>query len=372
MSTGFVWDEWYMWHDTGSAGAFIPAGGPIQPGTHVENPEPKRRLHGLLDFSDVLETLQEIDPRQATREELLRFHTADYVDTIAKKSAESGGDAGEFTPFGSDSYDIARLAAGGVMEATDAVVDGTVENAYALVRPPGHHAESDIGRGFCIFGNVALAAKHAQAEHDLDRIAVVDFDVHHGNGTQKAFRDDPGVLPISLHQDGYYPSGEGALDEVGEGDGRGYNLNVPLPPGSGIGAYEEAFEQVVLPALDEYDPDLIYLAAGVDSGAIDPMGHMMLHTDGYRKLTRLLVDAAEKHCDGRLVASHEGGYSSAYAPFCGLAIIEAMRGEESDVEDPFLPMFENLAYQDLQPHQKTAINKAKSNLGIALRGDSEQ
>lgn len=368
--TGFVWDERYMWHDTGNAAAFIPAGGPVQPDEHVENPEPKRRLHNLLDYSGLLETLQSIEPRKATREELLRFHTGDYVDKIKRLSEESGGDAGELTPFGSGSYDIARLSAGGVMEATDAVLDGTVDNAYALVRPPGHHAEADMGRGFCLFGNVVLAAKHALAERDVDRIAVVDFDVHHGNGTQKAFYDDPNVLPISLHQANYYPQDTGAVDEVGEGDGRGYNLNVPLPPGSGIGAYEAAFEEVVVPALDEFDPDLIYLAAGADSSALDPMGRMMLHSDAYRKLTRLLVEAAENYCDGNLVASHEGGYSSAYAPFAGLAIIEALRGEETDVKDPFMSMFAEMGYQDLQQHQQEVIEEAATNLNIALSGET--
>jgi len=367
MSTGFVWDERYMWHDTGSAAAFLPAGGPIQPDTHAENPEPKRRLHNLLDFSGVLESLRTIDPRPATRDELLRFHTAEYIDEIETHSDESGGDAGELTPFGPDSYQIARLAAGGVIEATDAVLDGSVDNAYALVRPPGHHAEADMGRGFCIFGNIAVAAMYAQATHDLDHIAVVDFDVHHGNGTQKAFWDDASVLPISLHQDNFYPPGEGSAEEVGEGDGRGYNLNVPLPPGSGVGAYETAFERVVLPALDEFEPDLIYLAAGVDSGAIDPLGRMMLHSEGYRNLTGLLVDAARKHCDGRLVAAHEGGYSSAYAPFSGLAIIEELRGETSGIEDPFMPIFGELGYQELQPHQGAVIDDAVSNLDIALR-----
>lgn len=367
MSTGFVWDEWYMWHDTGSAASFLPAGGPIQPDTHAENPEPKRRLHNLLDVSGVLDTLTSIEPRPATRDEIHRFHTPEYVDEVAAASEEDGGDAGDLTPFGPDSYEIARLAAGGVIEATDAVLDGSVDNAYALVRPPGHHAEADIGRGFCLFGNIAIAAMHAHAERDLDRIAVVDFDVHHGNGTQKAFWTESGALTISLHQDNFFPPGEGAIDEVGEAEGRGYSLNIPLPPGSGVGAYEAAFERVVLPALDAYEPELIYLAAGVDSGAIDPLGRQMLHSDGYRTLTRMLLDAAEEHCDGRLVAAHEGGYSSAYAPFSGLAIIEELRGEQSDVEDPFLEFFDGFGYQDLQPHQEAVIEEAAENLDIALR-----
>lgn len=367
MSTGLVWDERYMWHDPGSAAAFLPAGGPIQPDTHVENPEPKRRIRNLLDVSGLLESLHTIDPQPATREELYRFHTTKYVSEIANKSESGGGDAGDLTPFGPGSFEIARLAAGGVIDATDAVLEGKISNAYALVRPPGHHAEADEGRGFCIFNNIAIAAKHGLKNYNINNIAIVDFDVHHGNGTQKAFWADSSVLPISLHQANLYPQGEGAVDEVGEGEGQGYNLNIPLPPGSGIGAYETAFDQVVLPALDAFKPDLIYLAAGVDSGAIDPMGRMMLHSDGYRTLTRLLVEAAEKHCGGRLIASHEGGYSSAYAPFSGLAIIEELYGERTETDDPFMPDFSELSYQELQSHQKAVIDDAADNLGIALQ-----
>lgn len=368
MNTGLVWDERYMWHDTKSAAAFIPAGGIVQPDTHVENPSSKRRLHNLLEVSGTLEKLTSIDPRPATREELLRYHTEAYVDEIASMSENGGGDAGELTPFGTGSFEIAKLAAGGVIEATDAVLDGTVDNAYALVRPPGHHAEADIGRGFCIFSNIAIAAMHAREVRDLDRVAVVDFDVHHGNGTEKAFLSDPNVLTISIHQDNFYPPDEGAVDDVGEGPGRGYNVNIPLPPGSGVGAYEAAFERVVLPALSAHDPDLVYLASGVDTGAIDPLGRMMLHSDGYRTLTQMLLESAAEHCDGRLVAAHEGGYSSAYAPFSGLAIVETMLGDKSDVEDPFLEIFAELGYQEVQPHQTAVIDDAAETLEIALRG----
>lgn len=369
MTTGFVWDESYMWHDTGSAAAFLPAGGTIQPDTHAENPQTKRRLRNLLEVSGLLDDLASIEPREATREELLRYHTQEYVDTIERKSEASGGNAGELTPFGPGSYEIARLAVGGVIEATDAVLDGEVDNAYVLSRPPGHHAEADRGRGFCIFGNVALAAKHALETRSTDRIAVVDFDVHHGNGTEKAFIDDPRALTISIHQDNNYPLGSGELDDTGEGDGSGYALNLPLPPGSGVGAYEASFERFVVPALSEFDPDLIYLASGFDGSAIDPLGRMMLHSDGYRELTRMLLDAAAEHCDGHLVAAHEGGYSTAYVPFAGLATIEEMSGRDSGIKDPFLEIFDEYGYQDLQPHQERVIRDAAANLDIALRSD---
>jgi acetoin utilization deacetylase AcuC-like enzyme len=367
MKTGYVWEEWFMWHDTGSGAGFLPAGGPIQPGTHAENPEPKRRLHNLLARSGIREKLVDIDARRATVEELTRVHTEEYIEDIEMMSNNGGGDAGDDTPFGQDSYEIARLAAGGVIEATNNVLNGKIDNAYALVRPPGHHAERDQGRGFCLFGNIAVGARHAQVEHSIDRVAVVDFDVHHGNGTQSIFWTDQSVLPISIHQAANYPIESGTIDEVGEGSGRGYNLNIPLPPGSGVGAYETTFERVVIPALKQFDPDLIYIAAGVDSSAIDPLGRMLLHSEGYRRLTNMLVETSDEVCDGKIVAVHEGGYSSAYAPFAGLAIVEELSDVRTDVEDPFLPSFKKLKYQDLQPHQEDVINAAAEQLKIGLK-----
>ena len=364
--TGFLTHERYFWHDTRSAGLFLPAGGPIEPDEHPENPRTKRRLRNLLEVSGLLGKLEPLAPRPATEDELLRFHTPAYVARIRELSAAGGGDAGEFTPFGPGSFEIALLSAGGVVAAVDAVVEGRVRNAYALVRPPGHHAEADRGRGFCIFANVALAALHARAVHGLRRVAVVDWDVHHGNGTEKAFWRDPEVLTISLHQDRYYPPETGAVGDVGEGEGRGYNLNVPLPPGSGTGAYRAAFERIVLPALRAYRPELLLVASGFDGGVTDPLGRMLLHSGAYRDMTRDLMRAAEESCDGRLVLAHEGGYSTGYVPFCGLAVMEELSGEETGTVDPFLEFFTNMGYQDLQPHQEAAIRVAAENLRLAL------
>jgi len=367
MKTGFVWDESYMWHDTGSAVGFLPAGGNLQPDTHPENPRTKRRFKNLLDKSGVTDELISIDPRPATREELLRYHTSEYIDEIKEMSEESGGDAGELTPFGPGSYEIAKLAVGGVIEATDSVLDGSVDNAYVLARPPGHHAEADQGRGFCIFSNVALAAKHAREKTSVERVAIVDFDVHHGNGTEEAFIHDDKVLTISIHQDSNYPIDSGKLTDIGEGEGEGYTLNLPLPPGCGVGAYEESFKQFVQPALEEFNPDIIYMASGFDGSILDPLGRMMLHSDCYRNITNMLLESANSICDGRLVASHEGGYSTAYVPFTALATVEEMSGIESGVEDPFLETFKQWGYQNIQPHQQKIIEKAVDNLNISLR-----
>jgi acetoin utilization deacetylase AcuC-like enzyme len=363
MSTGWLCHELYFWHDTRSAAGFMPAGnGIIEPETHAENSATKRRFRNLVEVSGVLDQLVHLTPRPATEKEILRLHTRDYLERIKALSADNGGDAGELTPFGPGSYEIALLAAGGVITAIDAVLDGVVDNVYALTRPPGHHAEPDRGRGFCIFGNAAIGALHAREARGLERVAVVDWDVHHGNGTQKAFYPDPTVLSISLHQDNCYPPDSGHVHEIGEGAGEGFSINVPLPPGSGAGAYIAAFERVVAPALRAFKPDLIVIASGLDANMMDPLARMMVHSAGYRRLTRIMLDVAEEVCEGKLVVEHEGGYSSAYVPYCGLAIVEELAGVRGTIDDPFLPVFEGMAGQELQPHQDTAISAAEANL----------
>jgi len=347
-----------MWHDTGTAASAFPAGLTIEPDVHAENPATKRRFRNLLEVSGLLDELVPLKPRPATEDEIARFHSRAYIARIKQLSGERGGDAGELTPFGPGSFEIALLAAGGTMVAVDAVLAGKVANAYALVRPPGHHAERDWGRGFCIFGNVAVAALHAKAVHGLKRIATVDWDVHHGNGTQQAFYDDPSVLTISIHQDNLYPIGLGSLEERGEGAGRGYNLNVPLPPGSGMGAYVAAFERVVAPALQRFKPELILVPSGLDAGGLDPLGRMMVSSECYRRMTAILMEAADSLCGGRLVLSHEGGYSAAYVPYCGLAVMETLSGRRTAIEDPWLPLMSQWGYQDLQPHQEAVIDRA--------------
>jgi acetoin utilization deacetylase AcuC-like enzyme len=353
--TGLTWDERFMWWDNGHAGGFIPSGGWVEPDEHVENPRTKRRLKNLLDASGLTGQLVPLPVRQASREELQRFHTAEYLDRVKALSDDNGGDAGELTPFTKGGYEIAALAAGSVIAAAEAVLRRDVDNAYALTRPPGHHAERDQGRGFCMFGNIAVAAAHLRAAHGVERIAVVDWDVHHGNGTQQAFYSDPSVLTISLHQDSYYPHESGGADERGDGAGLGYNLNIPLPPGTGVGGYTHAFDKVVLPALREFAPDFIFVASGFDSSALDPLGRQMLHSGGYRSLTRSMLDVAEEVANGRLLMVHEGGYSTSYVPFCGIAVIEELSGRRTEVEDPFLDFLSAIGGMDLQPHQEAVV-----------------
>lgn len=358
MKTGWNFHELYLWHDTGAAAQFFPASLTVEPGEHAENAETKRRFRNLMEVSGLTDQLASVKSVPVDEDDLALFHTRDYIRRIKALSDDRGGDASYLTPFGRGSYEIACLAAGGTFALMDKVLSGELQNGYALVRPPGHHAESDNGMGFCLFGNVPVAILKSRKKHRFERVATVDWDVHHGNGTQAAFWTDPNVLTISLHQERLYPHDSGDREERGAGAGYGYNLNVPLPAGCGHGAYIAAFEQVVLPALTAYRPDLIVVPSGFDASGADPLGRMMLHSDTYRAMTRMLMEAAGDLCGGRLVMSHEGGYSAAYVPYCGLAVMEQLSGIRTHIDDRFLPVFLNYRGQDLRPWQQDAISAA--------------
>jgi acetoin utilization deacetylase AcuC-like enzyme len=357
-STGLVAHERYFWHDAGSGAGFADGNPYAQPDRHPESPDSKRRFLSLLDVSGMLERLTRIAPRPATVAEIEYFHTPRYVDAVRRLSAGAGGVIGDSATIGHGSYEIALLSAGGCIAAVDAVIAGRVRNAYALVRPPGHHAEPDQGRGYCVFGNAVIATRHAQRVHGAARIAIVDWDVHHGNGTESAFIDDPSVLTISVHQDRCYPVDRGQLEVTGAGAAAGTNLNVPLPAGSGHGAYVAAFERAVVPALLRFRPELIIVASGLDANAMDPLGRMMCTSATYRELARLVLAAADATAGGRVVATHEGGYSNAYVPFCGLAVVEAFAGVGSAAQDPYLEELSQMAGHALLPHQAAVIDAA--------------
>ena len=293
--TGLVLSPHYLEHDPG-------------PG----HPESAARLQALLDGLEreqLLKRCTPITPYPASDAALLRCHSERYLHTVQRDIAYgntwiSTGD----TAVCEHSEAVARLAAGGVMAAVDAVLAGSVRNAFAPVRPPGHHAEPSRGMGFCIYNNVAVAARHAQAEHGLERVLIVDWDVHHGNGTAAIFRSDPSVLFFSTHQWPLYP-GTGRASDRGEGAGEGFTINCPLPAGSGGAAVLEAVRSQLLPAAEAFQPELVLISAGFDGRLGDPLADFRLSDDDYAALTREVMAIADRHCQGRVVSSLEGGYA---------------------------------------------------------------
>ena len=340
--TAFFHDEKCLWHSTGLHALVMPVGGWVQPpagGGHAESPETKRRFKALMDVSGLSNRLDQRTAPPAGEEDLRRVHDAGYLRQLKALSDAGGGELGEQSPFGPGSYEIAALSAGLAIAAVDGVIRGEFANAYALSRPPGHHCLRDHSKGFCLLANIAIAVEAAIARHRLSRIAVLDWDVHHGNGTQAIFYDRPDVLTISLHQEGCYPPGGGQAGERGLGRGEGYNVNIPLLPGGGHASYREAMRRIVVPVIDRYRPELLIIASGFDANAVDPLARMQLYSESYRALALTVMELARRHCAGRLVLVHEGGYSEAYVPFCGHAVVEAISGEAMGVEDPFLDLF---------------------------------
>lgn len=356
--TGYIWHERFGWHDTSTHVGFLPAGGLLQPLEHFESSGSKTRMASLVDVSGLRSNLTDLEFQPATRDQVLSVHTEEYVDRIIEQSESRGGDAGDGTsPFGPGSYEIARMAAGATTSALLNVLDGTVDNSYALVRPPGHHAEPDQGRGFCIFSNVSIAINEARRQNKANRIAIVDIDVHHGNGAQKVYWDDPDVLTISVHQDRLFPLDSGMFDETGGQDANLTNINLPLPAGCGNGAYVATLAENVVPALEAFAPDVIIVSCGFDASMADPLGRMCVTAAGYAEMTRILMNVADLLCDGRLVFSHEGGYSPVYVPFCGLSVIETLAGVDDLTPDPFVWAFDEYPVHSITRDQRAAIDR---------------
>lgn len=355
-STGFYWHERCFWHDPGAIGVFSSRSEFLQPQPASESPESKRRLKNLLEVSGLIDELAVTKPKAANRDDLAYFHTTRYLDELESGDARGGGDAGDCAPYTAGSLDAARHAAGLAIAAVEDVALGKQRNAYALCRPPGHHAEADRGRGFCLLGNIPVAVARARALGHIKRVAVLDWDVHHGNGTQSAFYDDPDVFTISVHQAGNYPSDTGTFEEQGNGAGLGANLNLPLPPGCGLGAYRYAMRHLILPALAAFQPEMIIVACGFDACAKDPLGKMLLNSRAFGDMTHQIRLLAEQVCEGRLVMIHEGGYSEGYVPLCGHATIAALAESTIQVPDPQNDEIAAWPYQDLQPHQRDLID----------------
>ncbi len=310
MSTGIVYSEKFLEHRP--------------PDFHPERPE---RLTAIVDHLRAVGLWDRLEPLRfgpATMEQVCAVHDARHVEAVRRACEAGAGYLDPDTYVVPDSYEAALLAAGGVIAAVEAVLDGTVDNAFCLVRPPGHHAERNRAMGFCVFNNVAIAARNAQRAHGVERILIVDFDVHHGNGTQQAFWEDDRVFYVSLHQYPYYP-GTGRRDEVGAGAGAGFTRNFPFPPGAPEEAWLDVFERD-LPAIAEgFRPDLLLVSAGFDAHRDDPLAQQNLTTAGYASIGRALASMAARHCEGRLVATLEGGYHPRALAEGVEAVIRAMR-----------------------------------------------
>jgi acetoin utilization deacetylase AcuC-like enzyme len=339
-STGLVFDERFLHHDTGTQATVVTRQGSFQidPEAHPSSVQITRRIKQFLDGAGLTARMQPLAARAATEEELLVYHTRTYLAGV-RAHVDGGPTSGEWgeidpdTPLSPGSFEAALYATGGAMEAVGAVLEGKVSNAYALLRPPGHHALSNRCMGYCVFNNAVLAAHAARKRFGLERIMIIDWDVHHGNGTQDAFYADPGVLFVSLHQHNWYPKLSGELDQVGAGAGAGYTVNIPLPPGTGDRGYRAAFEQLVVPIGLLYRPQLIIISAGQDPNWLDPLAQMCVTMAGFRAMSSLVLDLAREVCSGRLVMLQEGGYSVAYVPYCTAGAVEPLLGVDLGIVD---------------------------------------
>lgn len=291
---------------------------------HPEQPARYGAVMNRLQACGLLEDLIRIEGRTASDEELALVHTREYIARVEREVAQnrrqlSTGD----TDINAHSAEAARLAAGCVLSAVDAVFSGDARNVFCVVRPPGHHAAAARGMGFCLFNNIAIGARYAQRRYGVERILIADWDVHHGNGTQDIFYEDGSVLFFSTHQSPWYP-GTGAAAERGEGDGMGATINCPFPAGSGKREILGAFRDVLLPAAKTFQPGLLLISAGFDSRIDDPLGLFLLTDDDFRDLTRMLTELAAQCCDGRLVSVLEGGYNLAGLALASEAHVRAL------------------------------------------------
>lgn len=287
---GLLADERYLRHETGA---------------HVETPARLRAIYDMLDREGLRESMVRIEPRLAEIEELALNHSVSYIDMLKSMGA---GRLDADTVLSERSYETALLAVGGCLNLVDTIMQGEISAGLALVRPPGHHAETGMGMGFCLFNNIAIAARHLLKRHKLKRVAILDWDLHHGNGTQHSFYGDREVLYMSIHQSPCYP-GTGMLGETGEGEGVGFTLNLPIPAGVGDSGYIKSFEELFIPAMTAYRPDIILVSAGFDSHSFDPLGGMEVSAGGFGEMTSLLIDAADELCRGKVAFFLEGGYS---------------------------------------------------------------
>ncbi len=309
MVTGIIKDPFYLEHICGQY--------------HPESPERLKSVYSMLPSIDA-DGIAYIKPRVATHEEIARIHDMSYIEKIARTR-------GTYTFIDLDTgasprtYETALLAVGGCLSLADSIVSGDIANGFALIRPPGHHAERSESMGFCIFNNIAVTARYLQDRHGFERILIIDFDLHHGNGTQKSFYSDPSVLYFSTHQFPYYP-GTGWYEEIGADAGRGYTVNVPMGYGMNDDDYIFAFREILQPIAGLYKPDIVLVSAGFDTYCNDPLGGMSVTESGFSGITRIILDIAQHYCALGTLFVLEGGYDPPGLARCVKAVITTMKG----------------------------------------------
>lgn len=319
MTTAYITHPDYVNHD-------IP--------NHPERPARMRAIWKLLDDSGLSERMKKYTPTPATDSQLLAVHTSDYLTEI--EQAQKGGYGIRFTVdtiLLPETAITARLSAGGGICAVDAVIKNEVDNALVITRPPGHHATTNSAMGFCYYNNIAIAARYAQTQYGVERVMIVDYDVHHGNGTQDIFYDDPSVMFISTHQSPLYP-GTGDMTEMGEGKGKGYTVNIPIPAGHGDASYASIYKRIVWRVAEKFMPHLMLVSAGFDAHWDDPLASMRLSLAGYHHLDHELIRMAHQFCGGKIIFMLEGGYNTDVLAHGVSNIAHALLGDET-FSDPF-------------------------------------
>ncbi|BGP49780.1 hypothetical protein JCM10450v2_005685 [Rhodotorula kratochvilovae] len=364
LKTAYLWTAAFGWWDTG-ADPLMPSDFRlgIAPNKHVAHPDAKRLAHELIEVTGLLDHLDHLPIQPAQEKHVLLVHDKQYVDRVKRESNLTGGDCGDgVSPFGRGGFDLALHGVGAALTLLESVVSGETRNGYALVHPAGHHAEPDRGRGFCMFNNGAISAEYAIKTLGLKKVAIVDLDVHHGNGAEKIFWKRNDVLTISIHQDRCFPPDSGFASSRGAGKGFGYNMNVPLPPGSGTDAYLYSLKTLVLPALRRFKPDVILVASGLDANIMDPLARQSVTADGFAEITRQMVKIADELVGGKLVYLQEGGYSPAYVPICIHRVIETLANVTTLPVDPYGFVINQQYGTALEPWQRKAIDGYKGML----------
>lgn len=297
---------------------------------YYDTPERVTQARDMLEKSGLLAELTPIEPVKAAKQELVGFHSQEYIDKLESLSQSGGGKVGEMCYIGQGGLDVIRTAAGGDLAALDAVMAGRVDNAFCMQRPPAAHAERDMGMGFCVVNNFNILVQRAREKYNLKRIMIIDFDNHYKKGIEDAWYDTDEVLYAEVHQSG--AQAENAVSDrnagyIGTGKGAGYNVVIPMPSGAGDDAYIKAFKEIIEPVADQYKPELVVLIAGFAANIFDPLGRQQLTARGYKKLTEIICGIADRNAGGKLIAVLEGGKGN-YMAFCIHKVLEAMSGEE--------------------------------------------